>query len=183
MLKSIKTILFATNLEQNSVPAFEAAVSLALTYRAKIVLLHVLEKMPGYIEGRLAGLFGEAQWKEMLQAHETKVRQKLIGKRSSSELIRQTLEHFCSQAGIDDASCGYESREVVVTESGDIAERIVENVITHQCDVIVLGGHEGLFTKQSIGPTVRSVLKKSKIPVLVVPFVKGEAPSLPISPG
>jgi hypothetical protein len=55
-----------------------------LTYRAKIVLLHVLERMPGYIEGRLAGMFGEEQWKEMLQAHETKVRQKLIGKRSSS---------------------------------------------------------------------------------------------------
>jgi nucleotide-binding universal stress UspA family protein len=183
MLKTIKTILFATNLEQNSVPAFEAAVTLALTFRAKIVLLHVLEKMPEDIEGRLAGMFGEDQWNEMTQSYETEVRQKLIGKRSSNTLIRTALERFCTEAGIDDVSCGYESREVVIAERGDVAERIIENANAHECDLIILGSHEGLLAKQSLGPTVKSVLKKAKIPVMVAPLVKGEEESLPLAPG
>ena len=183
MLKKVKTILFATNLTRNSVPAFEAAVLLALTFQAKIVLLHVLEKIPDYIEGRLAGLLGEDQWGEMMQVYENDVRQKLIGKRSSSKLIRKALEHFCSQAGFDDASSGYQSREIVVAERGDVAERIIENATAQECDLIILGAREGLLVKQSLGPTVRSVLKKSKIPVLVVPFVEGEELSLPMAPG
>jgi len=183
MLKNIKTILFATNLTRNSVPAFEAAVTLALTCQARVVLLHVLEKVPDYIEGRLAGLLGEDQWNQMMDAYQTEVRQKLIGKRSSSKLIRKALEHFCSEAGIDSGSSGYKSREIVVADSGDVADRIIENAIAQDCDLIILGAHEGLFTKQSIGTTIKSVLKKSKIPVLVVPFVEGEEPSLAMASG
>jgi nucleotide-binding universal stress UspA family protein len=183
MLKRVKTILFATKLTRNSVPAFEAAVTLALTFKAKIVLLHVLEKIPDYIEGRLAGLLGEDQWNEMMHAYQNEVRQKLIGKRSSSKLIRRALEHFCSTAGMDDACSGYQSREIVVAESGDVAERIIENAIAQDCDMIILGAHEGLFAKQSLSSTVKSVLKKSKIPVLVVPFIEGEEPSLPMATG
>ncbi|MDP2862251.1 MAG: hypothetical protein Q8N95_05610 [Desulfobacterales bacterium] len=37
--------------------------------------------------------------------------------------------------------------------------------------------------KKSIGPTIKSVLKKSKIPVIVMPFVEGEEPLLPMTPG
>lgn len=168
MLKKIKTILFATNLSRNCMPAFDTAVILALTFQAKIILLHVLEKIPDYVEGRLAGLMGEDQWAEMMRSYETEVVQKLIGKRSSSRLIRGVLEHFCSEAGIDEASCGYQSREVVVGD-GDVAENIIENSVTHACDLIVMGAREGYFLKQSVGTTVKSVLRKSKIPVLIVP--------------
>ena len=183
MLKKVKTILFATNLTKNSVPAFEAAVLLALTFQAKIVLLHVLEKIPDYVEGRLTGMLGEEQWSEMMQVYQSDVRQKLIGKRSSSKLIRKALEHFCSQAGIDDASSGYQSREIVVAEKGDVAERIIENATAQACDLIVLGAREGLVVKQSLGSTVKSVLKKAKIPVLVVPYIEGEVASLPMAQG
>ena len=183
MLKSVKTILFATNLTIDSIMAFEAAVTLALAFKAKIVLLHVLEKIPDYIEGRLTGLLGEDQWNKMMEAHQSDVRQKLIGKRSSSRLVRKALEHFCSTAGIDDDSCGYQSREVVVAEGGDVAERIVENANKHSCDLIVLGVSKGIFATQSTGPTIKSVLRKSKIPVLVVPFVEGEELSLPMASG
>lgn len=183
MLKSVKTILFATNLTKNSGPAFEAAVTLALTFKAKIVVLHVLEKVPDYIEGRLTGLLGDDQWRQMMAAYKKEVRQALIGKRSSSSLVRKALEHFCSEAGIDNASSDYQSREIVVAESGDVAERIVENAIAQDCDLIILGARERQFAKQSIGTTVKSVLKKSKLPVLVVPFVEGEEPSLPMPSG
>ena len=183
MLKGVKTILFATDLTRRSVPAFEAAALLALRFQAKIVLLHVMEKIPDYVQGRLSGLLGDDQWDAMVRQHQNTVRQKLIGKRSSGTLIRAALEHFCSEIGIDDDACGYQSREIVVADSGDVAERIIEHAGAQDCDIIILGAREGIFAKQSIGGTIKSVLKKSKIPVMVVPFAEGEAPSLPIASG
>jgi nucleotide-binding universal stress UspA family protein len=168
MFKDIKTILFTTNLTRNCVPAFDVAVMLALKFQAKIVLLHVLEKIPDYVEGRLAGLLGQEPWEEMLHSHETEVRQQLIGKRSSSKLVRKALEHFCTEAGIDAVSCGHQSREVVIGD-GDVVESIIDNSKQHACDLIIMGGHEGYLLTTSIGATIKSVLRKSKLPVLVVP--------------
>lgn len=171
MFKNIKSILFATNLSKNCIPAFELAVSLATRFQATIVLLHVIEKMPDYIEGRLKGLLGENRWKEMLENHEKDARQALIGKKSSNAIIRNALLQFCNEAGVDDTACGYQSREIVVCE-GEIIEEIVNQSVHSQCDLIVMGTREGFFSESSIGPTVKGVLRKSTIPVLVVPPIQ-----------
>jgi nucleotide-binding universal stress UspA family protein len=178
MFKGVKTILFSTNLSKNCVPAFDVAVMLAMQFKAKIVLLHVLEKIPDYVEGRLEGLLGEDQWKEMMHSHENEIRQKLIGKRSSNALIQKALEHFCTEAGIDDDACGYQAREVVITD-GDVAESILAIAKAHECDVIVMGAPETRLLKKSIGTTTKSVLKKSKVPVIVVPVDPKEKKDLP----
>lgn len=169
MFKGINTILFTTNLTRNCIPAFDVAVFLALRFQAKIVLLHVLEKVPDYVGGRLEGLLGEKQWKEMIQTYENEARQTLIGKKSSSKLIRKALEHFCTEAGIDDKACGYQSREVVIDE-GEIAETIIQNAKKYDCDLILMGAHEGLIAKNTVGATIKSVMRKSAVPVMVVPF-------------
>lgn len=168
MYKGIKTILFATNLTRNCVPAFDFAVIMALRFQAKIVLLHVIEKIPNYVEGRLKGLLGDDHWEEMVRSHESEIRQKLIGKRSSSKLIQKALELFCTEAGIDDETSGYQSREVVICD-GDIVESILEKSVEYDCDMVVMGAREGHLLSKTIGNTIKSVLRKSKIPVLVVP--------------
>lgn len=178
MFKGIKSILFATNLSKNCVPAFDVAVMLSLKFEAKITLLHVMESIPDYVEGRLEGLLGENQWQEMMHAHETDIRQKLIGKRSSNALIQKALEIFCSEAGIDDASCGYQAREVVI-DDGDVTESILANAKAHECDIIIMGAPETRLLKKSIGNTTKSVLKKSKVPVIVVPVDPKDKKDLP----
>jgi nucleotide-binding universal stress UspA family protein len=178
MFKGIKTILFATNLTRNCIPAFDLAVILSIRFKAKIVMLHVMEKMPDYVEGRLEGLLGEDQWKEILHNYENDARQTLIGKRSSTKLIESALEHLWTDAGADDTSGGSLAREVVI-EEGDIAECILKTSKEHGCGMIVLGGSEGGFPKKSIGTTVKTVLRKSTIPVVVVPLdpdMKGQVP-------
>ncbi len=62
MLKPLDTILFATNLNENCRDAFDFTAVLATQFQAKIVLLHVLEKMPDYIEGRLQGMLGKEKF-------------------------------------------------------------------------------------------------------------------------
>lgn len=172
MSTSIKTILFATDLSKNCIPAFDFALVIALQFQAKIVLLHVMEKIPDYVESRLEGLFGEDEWKEMVHSYENSARQKLIGKRSSSRLIQNALDHLCRKAGIDEASCGYPSSEIMVRD-GDIAGNILKTSKKHNCDLVVMGNHKGFLSKSAVGLTTKSVMKKSEIPVLIVPYAHG----------
>ena len=168
MLKGIRTILFATDLTRNCAPAFNFATLLALRFQAKIVLLHVIEKIPDYVGGRLEGLLGEDAWKEMMQAHENETRQRLIGKRVTNKLICDALERYCAKAGIDEMTFGRQSREVVI-DDGNVVERILETSQKHACDLIVIGGPKDRLLKKSIGATTKSLLSKSRIAVLAVP--------------
>jgi len=103
-----------------------------------------------------------------MHAHETEARQRLIGKRSTSKLIRQALERYCTEAGIDEASCGYQSKEVVIGD-GNVVENIIQKSKEYVCDLVIVGGNEERLLRKSVGATIKAVLSKSKIPVLVVP--------------
>jgi len=168
MFKPIQSILFATNLSENCRAAFDFAASMATRYQATLVLLHVIEKMPEYVEVRLKGLLGADQWREMAESHVDNARQALIGKKSSSKLIREALDRFCANAGIDDASCGYHSREIVIAD-GEIAEEVIRQSKEYKADLIVLGTRDGFLSDNRIGQTIKSIMRSSKIPVMVVP--------------
>jgi nucleotide-binding universal stress UspA family protein len=168
MFKPIKNILFATNLTENCKLAFDYAAALAVRFQATIVMLHVIERMPDYAQSRLRGFLGDEQWKKLSAAHENDARQVLIGKQSSNSVIRMALSEFCDSAGIDDASCGYHSREIVVTD-GDVVEDVIETSKKYNCDLIILGAREGLIHDNTIGNHIKSILRKSRIPVMVVP--------------
>lgn len=168
MFKTFKSILFATNLSENCRQAFEVAASMATRYQATLVLLHVQERMPDYIESRLKGLLGEKQYDDLAHSHESSVRQALIGKKSSNSLVRKALEQFCVEAGIEDASCGYQSREIVVAD-GELVDEIVAKSKEYNCDVIIMGARDGFLSDNSIGATIKSVMRRSKVPVMMVP--------------
>jgi nucleotide-binding universal stress UspA family protein len=168
MFKLIKSILFATDLSEKCIPAFDFAVSLAIRYQATIVLLHVTEKLPGYIESRLKGLLGEQEMEKVAAQHEKSIRESLIAKKSSNSLIQAALEQFCSSAGIDDDACGYHSREVVI-RNGEVVDEIISQSEKYACDLILLASRKGLMTKATIGSVIKDVLRRSDIPVLVVP--------------
>lgn len=168
MLNGIKTILFTTNLSKNCVPAFDMAVILALQFRAKLILLHVMEKIPDYVESRLQGMLGENQWESMIHAYENEVRQKLIGKRSTNTLIQKALEHYCKQSGMGGDANSQRVREVLIGD-GDVSECILKKAQTRACDLIVLGDHGKHYWAKSTSSTIKSVLSKSRVPIIIVP--------------
>ena len=168
MFEPIKSILFATDLTEKCVPAFDCAASLATRYQTTIILLHVTETIPGYAEMRLKGLFGEEDYQRIVQEHETSVQKALIAKKTSTSLIQTALEQFCASAGIDDDSCGGHAREIVIGH-GDVAKEIIGQSKKLNCDLIILGGQKGRLMKTPIGSVIKDVLRRSKIPVLVVP--------------
>ncbi len=170
MVKPLKSILFATNLQKYNQVAFDVAASLATHYQAKLILLHVLEKIPEQVESNLHWLLGDDWRKKALQAQTEEARKSLVGKSISSVVTRKALNDYCDKFGIDEASCGIVSREIIITE-GDIVRNILTCSEEYDCGMIVMGTHEGLFSKSSISNHIKGVLKQSSIPVLMVPHV------------
>ena len=171
MFRSIKTILFATDITEKMKPAFDFTAALATQYQATIILLHVFEQIPDYVEGRLKGLLGEQEFAKIADEHEKSVRKTLIAKKSSDKLIQAALEQFCSEAGIDDHTCGYHSREVVIRK-GEVVDEIIKQSEKYACDIIVMGSRKGLLKRTVIGSVIKEVLRRATVPVVVVPFPK-----------
>lgn len=168
MFKPIKTILFSTNLDENCRNAFDLAASMATRYQATLVFLHVIEELPDYATGRLKNLLVEDEWKKIEQHHIHNAREALIGKQSTNKIIKDALDLFCVNEGIDDATCGYHSREIVIVD-GILIDEIVNQSINSKADLIIMGNSKGLIAENHIGNTIKSVLKRSHIPVMVVP--------------
>ena len=171
MIKPPQNILFATNLSPDCIAAFEYAAAIATRFQATMVLLHVVDKMPDYVESRLKGLLGAEKYQETIDSQVSSARQKLIGKKSSNSMIQAALAQFCSDAGIDDDACGYHSREIVVTD-GDVIEDILDTARQYACDLIVMGTKEGFLSHNSIGSIIKGVMRRTKVAVMVVPPVE-----------
>ena len=168
MLKPIRSILFATDLTPNCQAALEFTVAIATRFNATIYMLHVIEKLPDHMSERLKGLLGKHQWEEMVGSHKMSAHRSLLGKQSTSSTVRQAINNFCKQEGIDDTSCDFQSREIIISD-GETIEDILHNAKENECDLIVLGGHQHMFSKSAMGSTAKGVLKRSKIPVTIVP--------------
>ncbi|MEJ2155690.1 MAG: universal stress protein [Desulfobacteraceae bacterium] len=170
MAKQIETILFASDLSEISRVAFGNVAMMAAQLNAKIVLLHVIEKVPESYEYRLKSLFGENQWNDILTDHKEEAQHALIGKVSERQMARTALSQFCresdslSEEGRDSAV----QDEIVVVE-GDVTGTILKQAEEHKCDLIVMCASKGLISGTSVGHNIKTVLKKSKVPTLVVP--------------
>lgn len=168
MPKGIKTILFTSNLSETSRVAFGQVAVLAVQLNAKIVLLHVVEKIPESYESRIVGLFGEDKWTEILTKHRQEAQHALIGKVSSRQMARTALSEFCRESNIGEEHCGVNQSEILIKE-GDVIDTILETAAEHNCDLIVLGASKGLLSGTSVGHNIKAVLKKSQIPTMVIP--------------
>jgi len=171
MSQGIKTILFTSNLSDTCRIAFSYTAVLAAQLQAKIVLLHVIEKLPENYESRVMGLFGSKKWHEVLSQHKEEARHALIGKVSPKQMVRTALSEFCREAGMTNDGYTTLQSEIVVTE-GDVVEEILRQAEEHSCDLIIMGAGKGLLSGISVGNNIKSVLKKANIPTLVVPAGK-----------
>ncbi|WP_319576308.1 universal stress protein [uncultured Desulfobacter sp.] len=63
--------------------------------------------------------------------------------------------------------------KILVTESKSIADEITRTAVEEGCNIIVIGcGHQS-FIETALGDNIaRKVLKRTSVPVLVVPLLK-----------
>lgn len=156
---NIKTILYATDLGENTRPVFRLAVSQARRYDARLLMLHVVEPL---------GTTGTAIIANYLSG-ETAEKINRDGAREVLAVMKQRLDTYCQE---ELASFGLDRTPVteILVASGNPSEEILEVAKKHQADMIVMGTSTRSFLGSALmGTTVRRVSRFSHIPVLLVP--------------
>ncbi len=173
MVGPTMNILFASDLSVNMKQVFEHAATLALCQNANIIVLHVMEENP-HSEKRIQMAFGEQLYKNLKSEHISQARNILIGKNVDALKIRQAIAGFFEETkGNEDSSENNTLiSKILVAEGRSIAEEIVFTAKEEGCNLIVIGcRQQGMLAEAMGNNVVRKVLKRSQVPVFVVPFV------------
>ena len=157
MSASIKTILYATDLSDNSSKVFEMALSLAKQYQAKLLFLHVVEPLNTTAAAAVnvyfpSGSLEEFQEKNMQEAYKN-INKKMV------TLYKEALEATLP---------GEEFQSYVI--DGNPAATIIKSAEKMSADIIVMGSnsHSGIATFL-LGSVANKVVNRSSKSVLLVP--------------
>jgi nucleotide-binding universal stress UspA family protein len=165
---SIKRILYPTDLSESARWAFAYAVNLANTYCAQIVILHVIDETPDFVNHHVIGYIGAEEWENIKNRNLDEARELLIGKKRDNTMIREVLDRFCQnlRPGTDDHES---AADETVIKRGNPVTQILATAKEKGCDLIVMGTHgRGALMDTMMGSTTSRVLRRSEIPVLTV---------------
>lgn len=158
MLPQIKNILYATDLSENARYAYNYAASLAQQYDARITILHVIEKLTAETFLQIHGYVGEEKWNKLQQEKQADFIAKIKGR----------LGDFCGEISNEVDACSFQVEKIIVKE-GIAADEILHQAGLNDADLIVMGTRGfGMFKEALMGGTVRRVVRRSIVPVMVV---------------
>lgn len=164
MIPKIKKILYATDLSANSAYVFRYAINSAIQHDARIVMLHVFE------------LFSNAARSQIELYFDEEFRKRIFHERveETKERIKKRLKVFCEKELQDYPGAEDRVTAIVVTE-GFPAEEILNKAQEHDCDAVIMGTHsKGIIANTFLGSTAKRVLRRTRIPVFIIPLPKGE---------
>jgi nucleotide-binding universal stress UspA family protein len=158
----VKKILYATDLSENARFAFAYAVSLADLYNAAITIIHVLpevpELVPELLDQSVIGYISAERWEEIKSQQMEEAKEALIGKRREHLAIKEALHQFSEDVKQQQQGAGFTTDDIIVLR-GNPVEEIIKNSGTHG---------QGTLADAMLGSTARRVIRRSKMPVLVV---------------
>jgi len=159
-----KNLLYSTDLSQNSLIAFGYAAYLAKLTGANIHMLHVLER-----------LSDDAAFAIQVYIQDDKQRHDMLDLRveRARKLLEEKQEAFWSAQSEEDRKVRAQIKSISVCESYP-AEEILESAKKHDCDLIVMGSHERGMSHTFLGSVAKSVLRRSRVPTLIVPLVDSD---------
>ena len=164
----VKKILYATDLSENARYAFAYAVSLADLYNAAITIIHVLPEVPELLDQSVIGYISAERWEEIKSQQMDEVKEALIGKRREHLAIQEALHQFSEDVKQQQKGAAFTTDEIIV-ERGNPVEAIIKNAEESNFDLIVMGTHgQGTLADVMLGSTARRVIRRAKMPVLVV---------------
>lgn len=163
----IDKILYATDLSKNSAHAFQYATDIADKHDALVYVLHIMEELPESARTILKNYLPDEQY------------QKFINRKDEAlNVIKERLTTFCDNVQKGDPQCVFRVASIDVLE-GHAVNEILKYSEKNNCDLIVMGTHgKGLISHTLLGSVAEKVLRKTKIPVMVIPIPEDET-SLP----
>ena len=164
----VKKILYATDLSESARYAFAYAVSLADLYNAGITMIHVLPEVPAMLDQTVIGYISEERWQKIKSEQMAEAKEALIGKKREHLAIKEALHQFSEDVKQKQKGDGFTTDDIIVLR-GNPVEEIIKSAEECNCDLIVMGTHgHGTLEDVMLGSTARRVIRRSKIPVLVV---------------
>lgn len=162
MLPSIKKVLYATDLSEGARHALWYAAGIADKYDAEVTVLHVIPDVADEIsQGTgidMAAHFGT----EALESFRKQ------GLEKAQNAVRERIQEACGQAKDELDHCPMTPEHVAV-KVGKPAKTIVETAEKDGFDLVIMGTHgHGVFAELVLGSVAHDVIKRSKVPVLVV---------------
>ncbi len=160
MIPEIKKILYATDLSESSRKTLAWAIALSKKHDARLLMLNVIEDASTYPSVQV--YFSEREWNQLKQRIDD----------DAVNIMKDRINEFCETIKSEMPQCDYIADEIIVRR-GNPVEKIIATAQERQCDMIVMGtlGAGGL-TDAIMGSTARRVLRRSKVPVLVIPVKK-----------
>lgn len=169
---TVKKILYATDLSENARPALAYAVSLANAYGAQIVILHVIDETPEFVDNHVINYIGAEDWEAIKRRNVSEARDILIGKKRSGDIAREVLDRFCQNLRPGTADHETAMDETVI-KSGNPVTQILQTAEEKTCDLIVMGTHgRGALMDTMLGSTTSRVIRRSPVPVVAVPITR-----------
>lgn len=162
MIPEVKRILYASDLGEDTRPAFRAAVRLCLcgNFQTRITFLNVVEPIASNAKSVLANLMS----KEDLEKLTTE------GVESLKKQVSERVQRFMAEE-VEEHDRLIEEQVEMRIEEGEAWEEILKAADDIDATVIVIGTrHNDSFGHLLFGSTATKVMQKSQRPVLVVPL-------------
>lgn len=161
MLPKFNNILYSTDFSDSSINAFKYVVYLAKTTGANIHVLHVVEKLSTDAKITLRYITNSDN------------RHKLLKERvkSATEILQERQDRFWSNLPVEDQVFRAQIKSSQVIEAYP-AETILTVSKEINADVIIIGTHQRGVIHTFLGSIAKSVLRRTVVPVLVVPAPK-----------
>ncbi len=160
MLPDVKKILYASDIETGSRPAFRAAISMAGHYNAEVTFLNVIEPLSASAKSLMKTMMNDEALSEMHEESIANLKNKLID--------RITL--FCAQE-LDEDEKMLDGQVVPRVEEGVADKAILRVADELDVDLIVMGTITHSSVEQFfLGSTANRVMQRTKKPVLIIPL-------------
>ena len=129
---------------------------------AKIIILYVLPMVDSAMEVPIITQMGEEMYYKLRKEKSKEI----------IENIKKRLQDF-SQKELEDAQCKPESVSSILVREGDEVDEILKAADTLKSNIIVIGAHgKGILSHTFLGTVPDKLLRRSRVPVFVVPIPK-----------
>ncbi len=157
-LKTLKTIVFATDFSEVDAAAFEQALDFAKTVSAKVVIAHVMlnivnETMTAYA-GITSGWPAYSQYLEVQESDANEQGQKWVAKAKARGVV---------------------ARYELISNSNTIWTGLLKSAKKEAANLIVMTEKTGPWEAVFLGSVTREILEKATVPVLVMPATEKKA--------
>ena len=160
MLPDVKKILYASDIDKGSRPAFRAAVSLCGHYNSEITYLNVIEPLSASAQSIVETMMSDESLNELHDSSLQNLKQK----------IEERIKHFF-ESELEENELLSEGSLSTRVEEGTPWKTILRVADEIDADVIVMGTRTHSAMGQFLlGSTANKVMHNSRRPVLIVPL-------------